>query len=130
MASRNVRVVIDGLRRTASSVVREIATALHGRLVEATPVDTGWAQSNWVPQVGEAFKGTAGTRADAEAGRLDHAPATAGLAQIARYDVAQGDVHETNNVPYIERLNAGSSAQAPAAFVQAAIAQTLAEVAR
>ena len=130
MASRQVRVVADALRKDASRVVREVAIGLHGRLVEDTPVDTGFAQNNWVPQVGSAFEGTAGTRADAEAGRLDRGPAAAGLAEVARYDVSQGDVHVTNNVDYIEKLNAGSSAQAPAAFVQTDIVRTLEDVAR
>lgn len=130
MASREVRVVVDELRKDVSRVVRELVVGLHGRLVETTPVDTGWARTNWVPQVGSAFGGTAGTREDAEAGRLDHSPATAGLLDVARYDVSRGDVHVTNNVPYIEKLNAGSSRQAPAAFVQEAIARAVEDVAR
>ena len=130
MASRNVRVVVDGARKSVSRVVREVVTALHGYLVDTTPLDTGWARANWVPRVGEAFEGTAGTRAGAEAGHIDSGPAQEGLEQVARYDVSQGDVHETNNVPYIEKLNAGSSAQAPAAFVQAAIVRALEDVAR
>jgi uncharacterized protein CbrC (UPF0167 family) len=123
-------VVVDGLRKTVGQVVREVVVGLQGRLVEDTPVDTGWAQSNWVPKVGSAFEGTAGTREDAEAGRLNQGVAAAGLAEVAGYDVSQGDVHVTNNVPYIEKLNAGSSAQAPAAFVQQAIVRTLDEVSR
>lgn len=130
MASRNVRVVVDGLRKDLGRVVREVVTSLHGHLVGTTPVDTGWAQSNWVPQVGSAFDGTAGTREAAEAGRLDQGPANAGLLEVAGYQEDQGDVHVTNNVPYIEKLNAGSSAQAPAAFVQAAIVRVLEDVSR
>jgi hypothetical protein len=109
-------------------VVRALVTNLHEELVQTTPVDTGWARTNWVPNIGSPFQGTAGTRLDAEAGRLDRSPATAGLAQMRGYDVAQGDVHVTNNVPYIESLNAGGSRQAPPAFVQGAIVRAIESV--
>jgi len=128
MADRRVRVVVEDLKKDVGRVVRELMVNLHGRLVGTTPVDTGWAQSNWVPQVGEAFEGTAGTRADAEAGRLDQGPANAGLLEVSRYEIDQGPVHITNNVPYIEKLNAGSSTQAPPAFVQENIVRALGDV--
>lgn len=120
MATPRVRVVIDGLSRTVGDVVRDIALDVHARLQDATPVDTGWARSNWIPQIGTPFEGTAGTREDAEQGRIDSGSATAGRAEVSRYRLEQGDIHVSNEVPYIEKLNAGSSSQAPAAFVQAA----------
>ena len=50
----------------------------------------------------------------------------AGISRIATgYSLRQGNVNITNNVPYIRRLNEGSSSQAPAAFVQSAIARAL-----
>lgn len=111
----------DALRRRLRDTTRRLMGNLHLGLQAATPVDTGFAVTNWVPSVGGPFEGTAGTRAEAEDGHLDHGPAAAGLAAIRAYELEQGDVFDTNNVDYIEKLNAGSSGQAPAAFVQAEI---------
>jgi hypothetical protein len=100
---------------------------VHANVVEGTPKDTGFAANNWVPEVGAPHEGLAGTRAEAEQGRLDRAPAQAGIDAVRAYELSQGDVHDTNNVDYMRLLNAGSSAQAPAAFVQAAIVRGLEE---
>lgn len=115
------RRVGNALRRRLESTVRRVMLGVHAELLHATPVDTGWARTNWVPQVGSAFSGTAGSYEDALAGRLDRGPQEAGTASVRGYRLEQGDVHDTNNVPYVELLNAGSSSQAPAAFVQGAI---------
>lgn len=124
----DARIVGKSLRRFVGGTVRQLALRVHERLVARTPVDTGWARTNWVPQVGSAFEGTAGTREDAEAGSLDRGPAEAGISAVRRYTLEQGDVHVTNNVPYIEKLNAGSSRQAPAAFVQQEIVGAIEDV--
>lgn len=76
-------------------------------LIGATPVLTGLAQSNW--QV-----------------TLD-APAEGIVAIGSRPTVPlpsrQQTIYITNNVPYIEFLNEGSSSKAPAGFVEAAISR-------
>lgn len=117
----DARRVGKALRRRLESTVRRVMLGVHAELLHATPVDTGWARTNWVPNVGAPFEGTAGSREAAEAGRLDRAPQEAGVAALRDYRLEQGDVHDTNNVPYIQLLNAGSSRQAPPAFVQASI---------
>lgn len=107
--------------------MRRLALDVHGELLATTPVDTGWARTNWVPRVGAPFEGTAGTRLDAENGQLDRSPMRAGVAAVRAFDAGQveSDIHVTNNVPYIESLNAGTSAQAPPAFVQGAIVRAI-----
>ena len=52
----------------------------------------------------------------------------AGIGKLAGYRRGMGPVYVTNNVPYIEKLNRGWSAQAPAAFVEAQIQITINEV--
>lgn len=111
----------DGLRRSLRNTARRVLLAVHARLDDTTPVDTGFAVTNWVPSVGEPFQGLAGTRTQAEEGRLDLGPKQAGLAAVRAYELSQGDLFDTNNVHYVEDLNGGSSSKAPAAFVQAAI---------
>lgn len=129
MVSRRVRVVVASLEGFVDGLIKKIVLDVVANLVAApseggTPVDTGWARSNWVPNVGSPA-GLAGTREAAEAGILP-GDQQVGLATVAAtYKASQGAVHITNNVPYILRLNEGSSRQAPRGFVQAAIAKAV-----
>lgn len=119
----------DSLRRTAEKIRgsvdaawRATALAVDQTVVLATPVDTGRARSNWrvstekQSDVYEAFvlgKGGS-TGADNAAAALDQG-------QQAIND-ATGDVlYISNNLPYIQPLNDGHSAQAPAGFVEQAV---------
>jgi len=121
MASRSVRVVVSDFEAFATKFVKRLALNINAELIKATPVDTGWARANWVPNIGSPFERTAGTREDAEQGRLDLASREKGLASIVTTYRLGPEIHQTNNVPYIELLNAGSSKQAPAGFVQSSI---------
>jgi hypothetical protein len=101
---------------------------IHANLQEDTPVDTGFAVTNWIPSVGEPRLELAGTREEAESGRLNLAPQAEGVAALRAYELSQGDLYDTNNVDYVEHsLNRGTSAQAPATFVQRAIVRGLEE---
>jgi hypothetical protein len=123
-------VVIANLNRFVEQIIKKLVLDIVANLQAApseggTPVDTGWARANWVPNIGSALDTTAGTRAQAEAGQLSTASA-AGVAQVAiEYKLARGAVHITNNVPYILLLDAGSSTQAPAGFVRRGILKAL-----
>lgn len=118
-----VRVITGLLREATEKVVTAISVNVTAELIENTPVDTGWARANWIPAIGTPFE-------EAVTGNPDPAivPNQRGLQQsglasvITGYSLSRGPVFVTNNVPYILSLNDGSSAQAPAAFVQAAIA--------
>lgn len=92
--------------------VRRVAIAVDQAVVLATPVDTGRARSNWIAQVGSPARRTVEpTSAQATISQAQ--------AEIGRREIGQ-DVYISNNLPYIERLNEGSSAQAPAGFVEEA----------
>lgn len=129
--SRRIRVVISSLEAFVDQILRAVVLDIVANLRKApseggTPVDTGWARANWIPQIGQPFEGTAGSREKAEEGIIDQGPAKAGLAAVAStYTANQGTAHITNNVPYILPLNAGSSKQAPAGFVQTAIVKAI-----
>jgi hypothetical protein len=101
----------------ADVVVRKVALAADQVIVMATPVDEGRARSNWIAALDAAAVGTVEPYAEGAAaanGAIEQAARV-----IADYD---GDVHSeihlTNNLPYIGELNDGSSAQAPAGFVE------------
>jgi hypothetical protein len=128
--SRRVRVVVTSLEQFVERIIRKLALDIVANLVRApseggTPVDTGWARANWVPRIGEPFRGTAGTREQAEAGNVSGAEQGAGQASLLGYRLERGRVYISNNVPYIGRLNDGYSRQAPRGFVQAAVAKAV-----
>ena len=58
MNSENVS---QALNDFMSSIVARLATQITTNLVETTPVDTGFAQVNWIPTINEPFEGTSGT---------------------------------------------------------------------
>lgn len=122
--------VIAGLNLFIEQIIKKLVLDIVANLQAApseggTPVLTGWARVNWVPNIGSALDTTAGTRAQAEAGQLSGASA-AGVAQVAtEYKLARGPIHITNNVPYILKLDAGSSKQAPAGFVRRGIIKAI-----
>ncbi len=116
----SVRVVVKSLERFTEKLVTRLTLNVTANLVETTPVDTGWARANWVPKIGTPRTRTAGTRAAAENGKIDRSPQTDGLLSVLGYKLGPS-IFISNNVPYIKKLNAGSSSKAPAAFVQSAV---------
>lgn len=125
MASTPISFIVKDVERSAELIIKKITLDIHANLVRApdeggTPVDTGWARANWVPAIGTRFEGTSGSRAAVSDG-----DAQAGIASVLGYKLAQGRVIISNNVPYIGGLNEGTSRQAPAAFVQAAIVKAV-----
>ena len=84
-----------------------------------TPVDTGHARANNVPGVG--------TPTGIEV--MGNAAHAAGVIAVMSSEL-EDDLYEANAVPYFPRLNLGSSTQAPAGFVEAAVDRAVAEVQR
>lgn len=115
----NMRRLGKAAQENADKLVRKTALAVDATVVLATPVDTGRARGNWQVQLNHAPAGTVATLSPTGAEALAQGQQT-----IAQYKGGTGqakEVHITNNLPYIGRLNEGSSAQAPAGFVEAAI---------
>lgn len=103
-------------------VVREVVKNMGPALAFSTPVDTSRARANWQA----AINSQPTSILYAEPSKPPSPNAGSQMA-IRSLDAAaalyrQGaTVYVVNNVPYINRLNAGWSAQAPAGFVQIAI---------
>jgi uncharacterized protein CbrC (UPF0167 family) len=103
--SETARFIADA----AVEVVRDVASS--------TPIRTGQAQANWLTAIGKQF-----SYYIANAGANNAWYDSMQWAQNALQTVKYNDViHITNNVPYIVKLNQGSSTQAPALFVQMAV---------
>lgn len=124
-ASRRVRVVVTALEQFVERLIVKLALDIVANLVRApgqggTPVDTGWARANWVPRIGEPISGPVSSPEAVSTSQQE-----AGQSALPSYRLARGRVFVSNAVPYIVRLNEGSSRQAPPAFVQAAIVEAV-----
>lgn len=125
--------VLIALTQFTSRQIADLAVDTTESLHDATPKDTGWAAANWIPSIGSPAITNAGrlsnpTPRDAAAARRQQLSV---LSRFKSYNVRSGkDLVVTNNVPYISLLNAGTSQQAPSAFVQKAIAGALARANR
>lgn len=113
------------VNRNAPKAVARVVAALASPLVFSTPVDTSRARANWQAGVGVIPTGILYPEPDKpptadEGGNLGVASIQAAA---ARYGQGWGNsyIAIANNVPYILKLNQGSSGQAPANFVQIAI---------
>ncbi len=105
------------VEKHAKALVLEIDANLR-RSGTGTPVDTGHARSNWVPSVAMPFTGIA----------QGEGPHNAGVSAVLAFKLADGGLYLSNNVPYVRRLNLGSSRQAPAGFIERAIDDAMAKI--
>lgn len=122
--------IIDNIKKDVNAGVsrklRATALLIDQKVVYSTPVKTGRARANWLAAVdAEVITPTddtdkEGNESIAKAGNV-----------IGTFDpLKNATIFITNNVAYIGFLNEGSSVQAPANFVQIAVAQGQAEAAR
>jgi len=119
----SLQFVIASLNQFAEKHIKIIALDAVANLVEDTPRKTGWARSNWIPSIGTPARPDVSIT-NPEPGQVQarSAQREAGVLLVATgYKLERGPIFITNNVPYIGRLNDGSSTQAPAGFVQSAI---------
>jgi hypothetical protein len=116
----------------------EVVRAIHEKLIEVTPVDTGAAMSNWPVSLDAPIaetnpphvKSPRGAMiadewthaADPSATRAANLPMAQEQREAVLVDAKAGDViFIANNLPYISALNRGTSTQAPKMFVESAI---------
>lgn len=123
--------IVAELTRVAERAVVKVSLDCRANLVAApeqggTPIDTGWASANWMTSIGGPQAAT-GENASPSAGDVAAAAAATNgaVAKLLGYRLNQGAVFIANPVPYIGRLNAGHSQQAPAGFVERAIHKAL-----
>lgn len=117
----------EALQRNVNVLTRNTVRAIINRLARSTPADTSEAVSNWQVTLGAPatevippyFEGEGGnTKAMSAAAML-----AANRAVIPKFYAVNGDVlFLSNPVRHLVFLNQGSSTQAPAGFVEAAVA--------
>lgn len=105
--------------------------AIDAAVVTATPVDTGRARSNWrvsTEKQSDVYAAYAEGRSGSSAGENTSAALSQGQEAVDAAPAEANVMYISNNLPYIQPLNDGSSAQAPAGFVELAIQAGEAEV--
>jgi len=111
----SVAAVGRDMRKALSETLAGVMTAAAEAVTDATPVDTGHAQSNWILSTGAPYTGVDGSRENVSEAAQVH-----GLEKMANYDVGRdGRIYLVNNVPYMRTegdrlgLEDGSSPQQP-----------------
>lgn len=130
MADPQIRRIILEMEGFTERQMKKLTLAIHANLVEDTPVDLGWARANWVPSIGApVIEDLSDVQNPVSKVGPANARSQEGLVRVAaQYHLSQGPIFISNNVPYIQKLNQGSSQQAPAMFVEQAIDKGLREV--
>ncbi len=122
--ARRMSAIARGIEENSSIAVIKTAAVINQTVVLATPVDTGRARGGWQVGIGFSPRGLNTPLDQSGSGTV-----SANRLTIGRRRPGQ-DIHIANNVDYIGFLNDGSSAQAPAGFVEAAVRQGSAAVRR
>lgn len=117
--AQRIRRIAEKVEVKAGRIVVQTAQVISQTVILATPVDTGRARANW--QIGLGSPVTVETAAKDQSGGATIARNAAKLAGRSR----ETTIFLSNNVDYIGDLNAGSSSQAPANFVELAVQQGL-----
>lgn len=124
--SKHMGIVASNVITNSNRIKQRTALVIDRNIVLSTPVDTGRARSNWQVAVGTPIDDVKQAYSPgAQLGFEESANASAAIQQgevaISRAIPGQ-PIFITNNLPYVKRLNDGHSAQAPAGFVEVAIA--------
>lgn len=93
----------------------KLAFRIDARVVQETPVDTSEARSSWLVSDGRPN--------NSEPGNIGADQAITNGVQAINSAKTFTQLYIQNNKPYIERLNEGSSLQAPAKYIDTIIAQ-------
>ncbi len=121
-------------QRLIERVMGRLQLRMHQALVAASPVDTGFFRSRWQPVTGRLpspeDRPTPRVVAVASAVAALSKNRTVAQALASGYRLSMGPVRVVNPTTYGPFLNQGSSAQAPARFVERAVLSAIRATAR
>lgn len=120
-----MRTYSSRIEKNAERLSRRVASNVVKAVVEATPVDTGRARSNWVVSFGSPRLDTRPPHAPGRflgrSERANWAAAVAAAENVLKFRSSK-DIWISNNLHYIGLLNNGYSRQSPANFVSKGVA--------
>lgn len=114
----------DELQADVNKTARMATFFIDQRLVLQTPVDTGEARGSWQVSVNKPIKSDTDSQDKTGSLTLSQSRAIIESSKTITYPT----FYIRSNKPYIERLNNGYSAQAPANFVDKSITEGLNDV--
>lgn len=114
----NAKQVVAELKAQSNELARKVMIDLDQRVVLKTPVDTGRARSNWLIGLGNPERSSR-LSVDQSGG----ATIIENTREILQSKPGQ-DIWLSNNLPYIQELETGSSRQAPQGMVSTSIRET------
>lgn len=101
---------------------KAVCVELFRSVIQDTPVDTGRAKGNWQTSVDSPIRSTTD--------RVDKTGGAAIAEMMANLGEGDCTVHLTNNLPYISKLEFGSSKQSPTGMVRKNLARIKALILR
>ena len=115
----NLEVILEDVDKVINEKMINTALDIHQTLRSAppkgTPIDTGYASSNWVLSTDKPIMETLGSKTNVIG--MDTS-----IDNILMFDInVNSRIFVQNNVPYMARLNRGWSKQSPAGFVESAV---------
>lgn len=114
---RSIENFIKKAKRNPELVVRQITIKLYSQIILASPVDTGRFRMNW--QVSNTNPATGILIADDPSG-------SRAIGRMTHYVTTSPEWENfcfTNNLPYAEKLEFGSSQQAPQGMVRVTVSR-------
>ena len=113
--------ISSDLSKDIGKETRSLALRAFRNIILSTPVDEGRARGNWQLSVATPISSQV-----EDFDRSGGATISKGASVVrAVFRVKYPTLWITNNLPYIQRLNEGHSAQAPVMFVETAIKRAL-----
>lgn len=112
----------DKVASVGNEAKKHVANAIVRYLVNITPVDTSQALSNWQARDGSPVLSSIGPYVPGFAGSTQSVSAQAAMeaaAQVIALAKPGETIYLSNVLPYIKRLDQGSSSQHPGGFVHA-----------
>ena len=107
--------IFDDISAEVNREARALGINLLNGLVMLTPVDTGRAKGNWFVGLNKSVR-------TIEEDRRQSAALSEGLNVIGgAKSIKYPEIVLSNNLPYIEPLNTGTSDQAPSMFIETEI---------
>ena len=107
--------IFDDISAEVNREARALGINLLNGLVMLTPVDTGRAKGNWFVGLNKSVRTIEEDRRQSAA--LSEGLNVVGGAKSIKYP----EIVLSNNLPYIEPLNTGTSDQAPSMFIETEI---------
>lgn len=113
--AKRIRKIGSDIEFNVSATMRKTAVVANQTVILSTPVDTGRARGNWFASVGFPI-----TEETEEVDKSGSGIISANNSKISRQKLGE-TIYLSNNLSYIQKLNEGSSSQAPENFVGLAV---------